>query len=42
MVYLMAGKIIGISKNKSEIAESELYLFLKSNIMHVEKYSCDE
>ena len=33
----MAGKIIGISKNKSEVAESELSLSMKNDIMHVEK-----
>ena len=39
---LVAGKILRSTEIiKFEIAESELILLLKNNIMHVEKHSCE-
>ena len=35
MVYLIAGKILRSTEIKIEVAESELSLLLKNNIMHV-------
>ena len=41
VTYLVAGKILRSTEIKFEVAESELSLLLKNNIMHVEKHSCE-
>ena len=41
MAYLVAGKIVRSTEIKFEVAESELSLLLKNNVMHVEKHSCE-
>ena len=41
MAYLVADKILRSTKIKFEVAQSELRLLLKSNIMHFEKHSCE-
>ena len=41
MAYLVADKILRSTKIKFEVAQSELSLLLKSNIMYFEKHSCE-
>ena len=41
VAYLVAGKILRSTEIKFEVAESELSLLLKNNIMHVEKQRCE-
>ena len=41
VAYLVAGKILRSTEIKFEVAESELSLLLKNNIMLIEKHSCE-
>ena len=41
VTYLVAGKILRSTGIKFQVAESELSLLMKNNVMHVEKYSCE-